>query len=177
MTVETKDTPRIYVACLAAYNEGYLHGKWIDADQDEEAIYEEIKAMLADSPVPGAEEWAIHDFDNFGGMRLSEYENIEDIVRIAALMSEHGAKLIAGLKDHGYTLDEIERKLEEDYLGAWDSVEDYLYDEAESNGRLKEVPGWLENYIDWESMAHDHDCNGSFIEIRIDGKIHLFDAY
>lgn len=26
--------PRIYVACLAAYNNGSLHGRWIDADQD-----------------------------------------------------------------------------------------------------------------------------------------------
>jgi Antirestriction protein (ArdA) len=25
--------PRIYVACLAAYNNGRLHGEWIDADQ------------------------------------------------------------------------------------------------------------------------------------------------
>jgi len=32
------DTPRIYVACLAAYNAGKLHGEWIDADQDAEAI-------------------------------------------------------------------------------------------------------------------------------------------
>lgn len=24
--------PRIYAACLAAYNSGYLHGAWIDAD-------------------------------------------------------------------------------------------------------------------------------------------------
>ena len=27
----TLDTPRIYVACLAAYNNGRLHGRWIDA--------------------------------------------------------------------------------------------------------------------------------------------------
>jgi Antirestriction protein (ArdA) len=26
-----KEEYRIYVACLAAYNNGYLHGKWIDA--------------------------------------------------------------------------------------------------------------------------------------------------
>lgn len=26
-------TPRIYVACLASYNNGVLHGRWIDANQ------------------------------------------------------------------------------------------------------------------------------------------------
>ena len=31
-------TPRIYVADLAAYNAGRLHGVWIDATQDVEAM-------------------------------------------------------------------------------------------------------------------------------------------
>lgn len=53
------DRPRIYVACLAAYNSGCLHGRWIDATTPEE-IWEQVRAMLADSPEPDAEEWAIH---------------------------------------------------------------------------------------------------------------------
>lgn len=57
--------PRIYVACLAAYNNGILYGKWIDADQDADSIRLEIQIMLAGSPVPRAEEWAIHDYEGF----------------------------------------------------------------------------------------------------------------
>ena len=38
-------TPRIYVASLSDYNAGHLHGRWIDADQDPDAIREEIAAM------------------------------------------------------------------------------------------------------------------------------------
>ena len=53
------DRPRIYVACLAAYNSGCLHGRWIDATTPDE-IWEQVRAMLADSPEPDAEEWAIH---------------------------------------------------------------------------------------------------------------------
>ena len=37
---------RIYVACLTAYNNGYLHVAWIDADQDSDQIRDEIAAML-----------------------------------------------------------------------------------------------------------------------------------
>ena len=51
--------PRIYVACLAAYNSGILHGRWIRATTPDE-IKAEVRAMLAESPVPQAEEWAIH---------------------------------------------------------------------------------------------------------------------
>ncbi|MEP0315093.1 MAG: antirestriction protein ArdA, partial [Hyphomonas sp.] len=51
--------PRIYVACLAAYNNGCLHGRWIAVTTPDE-IMSEVRAMLADSPLPDAEEWAIH---------------------------------------------------------------------------------------------------------------------
>jgi antirestriction protein len=52
------DTPSIYVACLASYNNGILYGKWISADQTADAIYDEIHEMLNESPVKGDEEWA-----------------------------------------------------------------------------------------------------------------------
>ena len=67
---QTTDTPRIYVACLAAYNNGHLHGRWIDANQDPDAIQVEISAMLAASPIADAEEWAIHDYEGYEGARL-----------------------------------------------------------------------------------------------------------
>ena len=46
----SKLNPRIYVACLAAYNNGYLHGEWIDANQDTDDLHAEIKKILASSP-------------------------------------------------------------------------------------------------------------------------------
>ncbi|WP_133131457.1 antirestriction protein ArdA [Legionella yabuuchiae] len=53
------DKPEIYVACLASYNNGYLHGQWLDANQSEGAIMEDIQAMLEDSPVSDPGDWAI----------------------------------------------------------------------------------------------------------------------
>ena len=32
------DSPKIYVACLASYNAGQLHGEWILADQEPQEI-------------------------------------------------------------------------------------------------------------------------------------------
>jgi len=40
--MSTNLTPQIYVACLASYNNGFLHGQWIDATQSEEEIYVRI---------------------------------------------------------------------------------------------------------------------------------------
>ncbi|NIJ81204.1 antirestriction protein ArdA [Xanthomonas cannabis] len=45
--------PRIYAACLASYNNGVLHGRWIDlyaADLDD--VQGEIAEMLRESPHP-----------------------------------------------------------------------------------------------------------------------------
>ena len=74
--------PRVYAACLAAYNNGILHGEWIDADQDVDDIHAEIQAMLKRSPIKGAEEWAFHDHEYMG--QISEYESVEHVSEIGA---------------------------------------------------------------------------------------------
>lgn len=43
---------RIYVACLASYNNGVLHGRWIDASTDTADMWPEINAMLRESRFP-----------------------------------------------------------------------------------------------------------------------------
>ena len=136
-------TPRIYVACLAAYNNGRLHGRWIDADQSPEDIWDEVQAMLAGSPEPLAEEWAIHDYEGFGSLRLSESESFQTVSAIAAGVAKHGAAFAAWLS-YDSSLDPCDvTRFEEAYRGEWDSLHDYaenyaenvgMYDKAETTG-------------------------------------------
>ena len=91
MTSAADSNPRIYVACLAAYNNGHLYGAWIDADQDANEIRDEIAAMLARSPIKGAEEYAIHDYEGFEGVPIKEYASIDSVARMGAFIAEHGA--------------------------------------------------------------------------------------
>lgn len=44
--------PRIYVACLASYNNGTLHGQWIDATADADEMQASVSTMLRASPYP-----------------------------------------------------------------------------------------------------------------------------
>jgi antirestriction protein len=83
-------TPRIYVACLASYNNGRLHGTWIDAYQSAETIWTEVEVMLESSPDPWAEEWAIHDYEGFGTIRLGESEPFARVAAMAAGIVEYG---------------------------------------------------------------------------------------
>ena len=49
--VQREDGPRIYVASLSDYNDGRLHGAWIEADVAPEEIERSIHTMLDSLPV------------------------------------------------------------------------------------------------------------------------------
>ena len=57
-TTFTSADIQIYVADLAAYNAGHLHGVFIDATEELDDIQDQINAMLGNSPVDDAEEYA-----------------------------------------------------------------------------------------------------------------------
>lgn len=172
------DGPRIYVADLAAYNAGTLHGVWIDAAQDADDINAEIKEMLAASPEPGAEEFAIHDYEGFGKLRVSEFESIEDVSRLAKLIEEHG-ELFTALVDHfggARYLDEAVEAMEERYQGAHRSLEDWAEEYAKDTGLECGEP--YVNYIDWERFARDAEMGGDIFTIETeDGMVHVFHGH
>lgn len=58
-------TARIYVACLASYNNGVLYGKWIDASTDVMEMSAEIQEMLAGSPFPNVTRQKYEDEEGY----------------------------------------------------------------------------------------------------------------
>lgn len=165
------DRPRIYVACLAAYNSGCLHGRWIDATTPEE-IRDAVRAMLADSPEAGAEEWAIHDYEGFEGVSLSEYASFETVCDLADFIAEHG-ELGAKLMSHfGNDLAEA-RAAFEDYAGAYRSAADFAEQLHEDTGT--EIPESLRYYIDWQALARDMALNGEIMVLQTGfDEVHIF---
>lgn len=161
---------RIYVACLAAYNNGILHGRWIDAQQDESAIWDEIKAMLAASPMPDAEEHAIHDYEGFEGATVSEYEGIAEIAALAAFIAEHGA-LGGELIEHFGDVDAARDAIEDRYAGEYESVADFAEELTE---QTTEIPDSLRYYIDYERMGRDLAISDvTAIETSVE-QVHVF---
>src|SRR5690242_16017819 len=126
-TVDAEERPRIYVASLSDYNAGTLHGRWIYADNGADEINRQVAQMLAESSEELAEEWAIHDYDGFGSVTLSEYEDLNKVAALGALIAEHG-QLFGKLAARFGGIDGIDaarRYLEEGYCGAFDRLEDY----------------------------------------------------
>ncbi len=163
---------RIYVADLAAYNNGKLHGVWIDATQELEDIQEQIHNMLAESPEEFSEEYAIHDYEGFNGYGLSEYEGIERVQELASFIEEHPG--IAGelLNYFGGDLDDSKKAIEENYCGCHQSLADFAEGLTEET---TQIPDYLFFYIDYERMGRDMELNGDVytIETAFD-EIHIF---
>lgn len=161
---------RIYVACLAAYNNGYLHGRWIDATIGEEAIWNEIKEVLKTSPISDAEEHAIHDYEGFEGLSISEYEGIESVCEKAAFIEEHG-KLGAEVAEHFSDLDTAIKALDEDYAGIYKSLAEFAEELTE---QTTQIPESLQYYIDYDRMGRDLEVNDVFtVELGYE-QIHIF---
>lgn len=172
MTNLSDSSPRIYVACLAAYNNCYLHGVWIDADQDADAIRDEIAAMLARSPVEDAEEYAIHDYEGFEGISISEYAGIDTVARMAAFIAEHGALGAGLLEQFGRDMDQTESTLEDCYHGEFASLADYM---EELTTESVTIPEPLRYYVDWQAMARDAEMGGDLFTIETArGEVHVF---
>lgn len=69
--------------------------------------------MLAASPVDGAEAWAIHDYDGFGGVGIAEYTGFHRVSEVALFIAAHG-EIGAALLDHySGDLDEAREALED----------------------------------------------------------------
>lgn len=164
---------RIYVACLAAYNNGILHGKWIEANQDPYDIWEEVSTMLLASPIEGAEEWAIHDYEGFEGYSVSEYEGFESISNIAAFIDEHGP-LGGQVLEHYGDLEEAKKALEEHYAGEYESLSDFAQELTEQGAT---IPDNLAFYIDYEKMARDLEISDVLTIKTAFDEVHVFWAH
>ena len=167
-------TPRIYVACLAAYNNGSLHGAWIDAHQDADQIKNEIAAILACSPIEDAEEYAIHDYEGFEGVSISEYAGIDSVARMAAFIAEHGALGAGLLEQFTGDMDQAETALQDCYHGQFASLADYM---EELTTESITVPEALRYYVDWQAMARDAEMGGDLFTIEAThGEVHVFSS-
>jgi antirestriction protein len=176
-----QDGPRVYVASLSDYNAGILHGDWIEADQELEELSEAVQAMLARSPTPGAEEFAIHDFEGFGHYRPSEYDSLDWISRVARGIVEHGAAFGAWAERSNHDEDDLVR-FEDAYLGEWSSVEKYAEELLDDLGYLAAVdetaPEMLQPYVrvDIGAFAHDLELSGDLTVVEQSHGVWLFEG-
>ncbi len=173
MPNNTETPPRIYVACLASYNGGKLHGAWIDANQPPEDIQSDIDDMLAASPCPPAEDYAIHDSEGFGSIEISAHESLERVSVIAEVLSDRGAEaevVAVALdqcdRDTDPAADDLREWIEEHYAGTYRTVEEWAEEYLEDTGHFASVPDEIKQYFDFESWARDAELGGDIFTVE-----------
>ena len=163
----TTNEMRIYIADLAAYNNGLMSGAWVDLPCDDmdaalAAILEAgTAARVADGCYDGvpSEEWAIHDHEGlewYGS--VSEYENLGDLNIATTTYDEledyDKKKLDYLMSQCGYALKGALSALDNCSIYEDMTMLDLAY-EFVDDGSIGEVPAYLINYIDYEAFARD----------------------
>jgi antirestriction protein len=118
--------------------------------------------MLNASPVKDAEEWAIHDYEGFGEIRISEYASFDHVSALAAFIAEHG-EIGAALLDHySGSVDEAREAMTDRYMGSHASLADYMQELTEETTT---IPDSLRHYIDYQAMARDAELGGDLFTV------------
>ena len=182
------EVPRIYVASLSDYNAGVLHGVWINAADELDEIQSQVETMLADSPTTKrygdiAEEYAIHDYEHFGSVRVDENEPLDRVHRLARGIEEHG-DAFAAWWDYERRDDQdwgdIESQFQLDFLGEFDSLESFgeqlLGDMGFDLDEIEAIPEGLRPYVtfDIEGWVRGMEPNAEIYHVRSNGGVYVF---
>lgn len=173
MDTTTNTTPRVYIACLASYNAGILHGKWADAI-DADDLRASIDDVLKTSPTEGAEEYAIHDYDGIPST-FGECPDLDELCRFGALLDsgdvDAEAWAIFWESDSFDSVDEAYDAYQESYIGEQDLVDyaEELFDELYGHTEAYKM---MHHYIDYAKFARELEIEGYWEQ---DG--HLFRPY
>jgi len=173
--------PEIWVGSLSDYNDGHLHGVWLDATLDAEELHAAVQFMLRNGYDRHAEEWGIFDHSDFCGADISEYESLETVSRIAKGVAEHGEAFAKWCGYMGTTdMDEVERTFYDAFQGKHESTEayvEYILQETEAYRYLDDIPSEeLRRYAkyDIEQMVTDYEIELYVVEAE-DGGVLVFD--
>lgn len=155
----TDTTPRVWIGCLACYNEGRLVGDWFDAASADEVTTYDVHG--AHSRADSHDELWVMDHENIPvrgemdpitaaawGRCLAEVD--EHLRPALCVWVESGDYVAEGAGDLPSTSD-----FEERYCGAWESFREYAENLADDIGLLADVPEEIARYFDWQAWSRD----------------------
>lgn len=156
-------TPRVYVGTYSKYNDGNLHGAWLDLEDysDADEFLTACRELHSDESDP---ELMFQDFEGFPKAFYGESclaDGLWDWITLDDEDRELLAIYTAEIDSDG-TIDAAR----EAYCGKYDSPSDWAAEWLGECGDLASVPAHLQNYIDFEAYARDCRLNGdvTFVE-------------
>ncbi len=149
---------KIFLTNLGKYNDGDLVGEWLDLPLSDE----ELKKAFIRIGIDGVkyEEYFITDYENTFGIKVGEYDNLEELNELAELilsLDENDNIIFKALKERDNGLSDIE---------ALESIKDFYVDTELltnidiannyiENMNTDGIPEIILNNIDLESLGKD----------------------
>lgn len=159
----TKTKPQIYVACLSSYNEGRLHGKWIDCSADVDDMYSDIESMLAESKSPFAEEWEIHDTDGVFSSHFVLDNGLDGIAEVMKAFADHDPNAIYAYISFFSEWDL--KHFEEAYSTCTENVKEYAVDLFwELSAFNSTVQDELGSYINEDKVLREFEIENTVVK-------------
>jgi len=168
--------PTNWVGALSAYNEGTLHGGWLDLEQvgDDGDWRQACAHLIATSPEPRDARIRILDATGLG-RRLGQDPAPADVVELGraarALAGEvlpafeAWIELVEWSPDHHGAGEALER-FRRCFLGRFPSLESWAVGRLEGSGLLAPVPEALRPFLDAVAWAHA-DVGGEVVEVDL----------
>ena len=151
-------------------------------------MQEQINTMLQASPTTArygepAEEWAIHDYEGFGDLRLDEFESTASVAKWADGIQQHGPAFAAWVAHVGERNDSSIEQFQDRYQGEWATTQayaEYMLDELGAERIISEAPDWLQPYLklDVAGFARDLELGGDITTAETpDGKVWVWSGW
>jgi len=170
---------KVYLTDLAAYNSGFLVGKFISLPMSEETLHMAINEVLTEgesiTKEENHEEWFITDYewDDLEFCQVDEYENIFELNSNMELLSgleTSKLKSVAFLLNEGITVDieDAIQRAEDVIIHNNQDMEDVAYSLLEECYGVYKLDPIIANNIDYERVAERLESDGTYWEIGDD---------
>lgn len=158
--MQPTNTPRIWIGCLACYNNGKLVGDWFDANEADDITILDIHSK-EDNPQNSCEELWVFDHENLpvkGEMAPGDAAPWGDAYD--ELDSDHLWPAYCAWVDSGaHTTESNGTGIVSDFLeafqGEYDTFRDFADEFVESTGMLTNVSEDVARYFDYDGFASD----------------------
>ena len=164
--------PAVWLGCLAAYNEGHLHGEWVDA-MDADALSEAYERFIKTSPALLPEELDLFDCEGVGEADLPWWD-AEQCAEVASAIYA-GGELLEAVINSGHLCDwsevvqypgEVLEAIERAEDGIWPSAEDYAWEQVKDD-----LPAHLHGYFDLDQYLKD--LHGDYLFAECSDGLHV----
>lgn len=159
----------VYVGTYAKYNSGSIFGKWLKLSDytDKEEFYEACHELHSDEEDP---EFMFQDYENIPEGLISECsisDNIFEIIEAFESLGESQREPFMIWCNNGHRslseedIDDLISAFESDYIGEYDSEEDFAMELIEERHDLTD---FAKQYFDYEAYARDLFCGDYWSE-------------